>query len=692
MRSSLFFLAVFTSVVFLSGCSTGADKKYLWLENIESEKALKWVKEESDFSKNILSKEDGFEKRQDRILKRLESKDKIIYVRQRGKFVYNFWKDKKNQRGLWRRAPYKAFIRGWRLKWEELLDVDALSVKENKKWVFKGVLFSRKNTDRVILKLSDGGGDAVSLREYSLKSKKFLNKGMDFKAARYGAVLLDDKAMLLASDSDKEKLTKAKYPREVKLYKRGRKFEEAKTLLTIPEEHTGVWLYTLESSKGKRFDVVEDAIDFYSSNKYIYSKEKLFKIPAPVESAIEGVFKNKIIFTLRKDLVLKGENVKKGSLVYLSVDSKDKFSDLKHLYSPKKGEAVKNLGASKKAIVLVVQENVSKKGYLLSFSSKGIQKKKINVKGEFSLLSSNPDDEKLIVQTSSFIEPQTIIAFDLKKNNFKVLQKGKAYFPSKDYTFKQDWAVSDDGTKIPFYLVHKKSLKLNGANPTIMYGYGGFEISLNPFYLKTRVPEWVSKGGVFVLANIRGGGEFGPEWHQAAQKFNKRKSYEDFAAIAKKLSALKVTSSDHLGIVGGSNGGLLVGASAVLYPELYKAVFCVVPLLDMLRYDQLLVGGSWISEYGDPKIKKEREYIKTYSPFQNVKKGVTYPEIFFYTSTHDDRVHPGHARKMYKKMKDFGQKVYYYENSEGGHAGSSSLKQKALSKAMKYSFFWKVLK
>ncbi len=682
----------------VSGCvspNLNVDDENVWLEEISSEESLAWVQQESARTKQLLSKDEDFEERRKRILKVLGSKDKTLSVRKRGKYVYNLWKDEKNPRGLWRRVPYTYYVRGWKLKWETVLDIDKLSKEEGAKWVFKGVIGIPEDSDRVILKLSNGGKDAHHLREFSLKTKEFNPEGFVLGEARYNTAMVSADQLLIATNENPERLTRSGYPRDLKILNKGESLEEAKVILSIPKNHVGYWVYQVDRADKKKFIFVEDSKDFFSSKKYLYLNSELVEVPVPQKSSVEGVFHNKIIFSLKEKADVDGESFAEGEMVYLEVNDDGTFSKVKSFLKTNASEALVRNGvtATKNYLFVVLQENVSRKGYRFSFDKEGkILKEKISLDGEISIVDSDLDSDRLILKSYDFLTPQTVYVYDLKSGAAKIVQHGKSYFSKRNYTYKQDWAVSEDGTKIPFYIVHQKGMKNTGKNPTIMYGYGGFESSVNPFYLKTRVNEWVSKGGVFVVANIRGGGEFGPAWHKAAQKFNKRKSYEDFAAVAKKLHISQITSPRHLGIVGGSNGGLLVGASSVLYPNLYGAVFCAVPLLDMLRYDQLLVGSSWIPEYGDPKIKKEREYIKTYSPYQNVQETVSYPKMFFYTSTYDDRVHPGHARKMYKKMKDQGHKVYYYENSEGGHAGSSDIKQRALSDAMKFTFFWKVLK
>ena len=677
-------------VLFFAACSSG-DKKYLNLEQIDAKPVLEWAKKESAATKNIMKSEPGFEAMRKSILVALESKDKVLYGTKRGEYFYNFWKDADNQRGLWRRVKFSEYTSGKKnLKWESLISFDELSKKENVKWVFKGVetLPASLNSDVVIVKLSNGGKDAFEAREFSLKTKKFLNKGLNLPEAKYSINMLDRDTLLVASNADKKMVTRSGYPRELKRLKRNGKLEEAEVLLKIPADHTAIWSYSIPFSKTKDLHIIEDSVDFFSSNKYIYQNAKLVELPVPTKTSIVGAFKNKIFLSMKSD----EKGFVKGEIVYTEILNKNKFSGLKSFFKPASNQSFKSMNATKDYVLIVVQEDVIKKAYrYYPLKSNKWDVRNLSFKEEVSVLDADLNSNKVVLKTSGFLTPDAVEFYDLRRLKSKILQQEKSYFKSKDFVAKQEWAKSKDGTKIPFFMIHRKNLKKNSKNKTLMYGYGGFEISLSPFYLKTRVPHWVSKGNVFVLANIRGGGEFGPAWHQAAQKFNKKKSYEDFAAISERLEELKITTPKHLGISGGSNGGLLVGASSVLFPNRYGAAFSAVPLLDMLRFDQLLVGSSWIPEYGDPKIAKERAYLKTYSPFHNVEKGETYPKMFFYTSTFDDRVHPAHARKMYKKMKDQGHEVYYYENSEGGHAGASNLKQRALKDALKFTFFEKAL-
>jgi len=663
------------------------DESYNWLEDIDSKVALKWVSRESEKSLNELSKVEGFKQRKADILKRLESKDKLLNVYQEGDYIYNLWKDAEFPRGLWRRTPYKDYVKGKSKNWEKLLDVGLLSKQENKKWVFKYAQFITKET--ALIAISDGGKDAVYLREFSLKEKKFLKSdaSFDFPESRYQALVLNENQILIANTSDKEFNTRSNYPRRMKLFTRGEDLNKSPTVLTIDKSHTAIWSYRIPLKNNKFHFVIYDAVDFFNPIKYLYKNNELIKIPIPNSTEILNAYGNTFILSITDDILEK--NIKAGDIASITLKKDGSFSEIEKLLSAKEGQAITGADVTKDFILFTVRENVSKKVFKFSLKNKKLTPLKVDV--EASVMDTSHEHNTALIKQYDFLNPYQLFSYNLKSDAFNVIQKEAAYFKPDAYTYSQDWAISDDGTRIPFYVVHRKDIVKDGTNPTIMYGYGGFNSSQSPFYLKNRVPEWISKGGVFVLTNIRGGGEFGPAWHKAAQKHNKKKSYEDFAAIARRLFELKITSSDHLGIAGGSNGGLLVGASTVLFPELYKSVFCAVPLLDMLRYDQLLVGASWMMEYGDPKIKKDRDYIKTYSPFQNLEKEQDYPTVLFYTSTFDDRVHPGHARKMYKKMTDQGHEALYYENSEGGHAGSSNLEQLALSKALKYSFFKKTL-
>ncbi len=698
-KTTLVFSVLLSFSVSLSACLKNKKAKqieeegdnYIWLEEVESKKALDFVSKESTQTKEEFAENKNFKESKARILKALDSKDKLLYVSRRGDYVYNFWRDAENIKGVWRRMLFSDY-KLKKNKWEALINFDDFVKTEKKNWVFKGAECFLEDFNKCLVSLSNGGKDATEKREFDLKNKKFVKNGFFIPESKGSNAWIDKDTLLISTTVNKEEVTDSGYPSHVKVLRRGDKLENAKLVAKTDKKSLGIWSYRSESAKGEYYYFIEESFDFYTSSVSIFKKgEKPLKIEVPKTASFKALFKDMLFFEAKKDMTVDGLKVIKGSVFHKSFNKKNKsFSKATLFFSPSKEEAFKSLSFSKDFVILSTLKNVVSTVYFFDSKLNRLSKplSLLNeFSGSFSVNDTSLENNEIIISTSDFLNPPKLKLVDLKLNETLVLQEEKAYFDSKDYKWEQKFATSDDGTKIPFFIVMHKSTKPDSKRPTIMYGYGGFQISLNPWYFKTQVSEWVEKDRVYVVANIRGGGEYGPSWHQAAQKFNKRKSYEDFASVAKELFKLKITSPKNLGIMGGSNGGLLVGASMVLYPKLYNAVFCAVPLLDMMRYHKLPPGASWMAEYGDPEVKEEREYILTYSPYQNIKEDTKYPEALFYTSTFDDRVQPGHARKMYAKMKDMGHRVHYYENSEGGHAGSADLKQRAFQSALSYSYF-----
>jgi prolyl oligopeptidase len=414
-----------------------------------------------------------------------------------------------------------------------------------------------------------------------------------------------------------------------------------------------------------------------------------------LDADFTGIFKKQVILKLKSDYKLNGKVFKQGVVLIGSLDKliNDK-ADFKVLIEPSDRMSVSSVQTTKNHILITVLDNVVSKLYKYSQEKSGEWKRSeiiIKPNGTLSVFNTSEKNDNFFVNFTNFLTPSSLYMVSGESCKKELLKSAPKWFDSTPYDVKQNTATSKDGTKIPYFIVKRKDTKYDSNNPTLLYGYGGFLISLKPSYSASIGNAWLSKGGVYVLANIRGGGEFGPKWHQAALKKNRLKAYEDFIAVAKDLIKRKITSPKKLGIQGGSNGGLLVGATFVLRPDLFNAVVCQVPLLDMKRYTKLLAGASWAAEYGDPDKPDMWNYIKKYSPYHNVKKGVKYPEVFFTTSTRDDRVHPGHARKMVARMIGQGHRVFYYENIEGGHGGAANNKQKAYMSALAYSYLYKKL-
>ncbi|WP_341503910.1 prolyl oligopeptidase family serine peptidase [Gallaecimonas sp. GXIMD4217] len=675
----------------MSGAAVAGDDPFLWLEEVQGEKALNWVKERNGTSLEALTASPEYQKAYDNILQVLDSDKKIDYPSRRGKYLYNFWRDAEHQRGLYRRTTLASYASG-KPKWEAVLDVDALAKAEGENWVFKGMSCLYPDYEHCVVNLSRGGADATVSREFNSRTKHFVEGGFTLPEAKGGFSFIDKDTVFVSTDFGEGTTTDSGYPRQVKIWHRGQPLDKAELIYETSQDAVSAGGYRAFSKHGN-LDIVYDAPSFFTNRAWIRHDGKLIKVPKPDDAQFTAYFNKQLIIKLRSDWPEKG--FKRGALVSLALDKalagKDDFQPL---LSPGERLSIEDVATTQDHLLVTVLDNVKSRVLRLTPGKDGWQQQDLALADNASIGVFNTDeaDNDFYYTVTGFLEPTTLYRADANKVKPQQLRQSPSWFDASTMTVEQHQAKSKDGTLVPYFLVKHKDTKLNGKNPTLLYGYGGFEVSLTPYYSANTGMNWLSEGGVYVLANIRGGGEFGPAWHQAALQKHRMKAYEDFIAVAEALIANKVTSPEHLGIQGGSNGGLLVGATMVLRPDLFNAVVCQVPLLDMKRYHKLLAGASWMAEYGNPDDAAMWEVIKSYSPYQNVKQGVDYPKAFFTTSTRDDRVHPGHARKMVAKMQSQGHDVLYFENTEGGHAGAADNKQRAKVYALVYSYLWSQLK
>jgi prolyl oligopeptidase len=666
---------------------------YLWLEDVNSEKALDWVNKQNTASYDILAKQENYQAVYDKALEIYNSADRIAAPAFQGNYIYNFWQDAQNERGIWRRTSVESYLMG-SPKWETLLDLDEMSKKDGVKWVYKGAAGLYPDYNLFMISLSKGGGDAVVTREYDVRTKSFVKGGFELPEAKGGASWVDENTLLVSSDFGEGTMTTSGYPRQVKLWKRGTDIKDAKLWHQGNTTDVGTW-GGVNLQGDKKYIGISQALTFYTTIYYAVENDALIILDLPEDVKFSGILNDQVIVQLRSDWKVGKASYPQGALLSLDYQQliKGKHQVIEIL-RPDEKSSIDELSFTKNFLLVNMTNNVKNELYTFRFEKNKWIKSKVNAPELGSINFGGADDltDRYFFYYQNFLTPSTLYIADAQKNTVDKLKSLPAYFDASKYQVQQFEARSKDGTMIPYFVVASKTLPLNGKNPTLLYGYGGFEISNLPFYSGVTGYAWLDKGGVYVLSNIRGGGEFGPKWHQAALKGNRQKAYDDFHAIAESLIEKKITSGEHLGIMGGSNGGLLVGVAFTQRPDLYKAVVCAVPLLDMQRFNKLLAGASWMGEYGDPDKPEEWEFIKKYSPYHNLKAGTKYPEVFFTTSTRDDRVHPGHARKMVAKMEEMGYKVYYYENTEGGHAGSSTNDQRAKSAALQYAYLWMKLK
>jgi prolyl oligopeptidase len=667
---------------------------YLWLEDVASDRALAWVGARNAESEAGLAAAPGYAALRARLKTILDSKDRIPYVGQHGGWFYNFWRDAGHERGIWRRTLLEEY-RKPAPQWEPVLDLDRLARDEDENWVWAGVSFLKPHGDRCLVSLSRGGGDAHVVREFDLEAMAFVLDGFTLPEAKGSAGWIDRDTLFVATDFGPGSMTSSGYPRVVREWRRGAPLPEARTVYEarLEDLSASAWF---DYTPGHERQFVQRQIGFYSSELFVRDPAggALTKVEKP-EDADAFTVRDQLLIQLRSDWTIGGACWPQGALLATGfADFLAGGRDFTALFTPSDTTSLDGIAVTRDAILLTVLDKVKNRIVELRHPGGAWESRDVSAPGMGALGVSGVDEiesNEYFLTVTDFLTPSTLYLARTGSDERELLKAMPAFFDASPYTVSQFEAVSKDGTRVPYFVVMRADTRLDGANPTLLYGYGGFEVSLTPFYSGVTGQAWLARGGVYVLANIRGGGEFGPRWHQAALKERRQNAFDDFLAVAEDLAARKLTSPQHLGIMGGSNGGLLVGAALTQRPDLFGAVVCQVPLLDMRRYHQLLAGASWMGEYGDPDDPEAWAYIGQYSPYHRVSKEQRYPRVLFTTSTRDDRVHPGHARKMAALMRDQGHPVLYWENTEGGHAGAANNEQTATMWALSYIFLWQEL-
>ncbi|MBI2384996.1 MAG: S9 family peptidase [Elusimicrobia bacterium] len=666
----------------------------LWLEDIEGKTAIDWVKERNKTSLAELEGDKRFEPLRQEMRAILNASDKIAWPTWRGGMVYNFWQDAEHVRGLWRRTTLAEY-RKKDPKWEIVLDFDALGKAEGESWVNKGANCQARRPERCLLNLSRGGKDAVVVREFDASRSTWVPGGFVLSEAKHRLDWLDDDTLLVGSDFGPGTLTKSGYPRTLRRWARGTALSSAPVVFEGLESDVMVVPSSYEN-EGGRLVIVHVSKTFFETEYHRLTADGKFRrLALPLDTEIEDWDGKRLYVRVLKDWTVDGATRKAGTLISLPDDAYDEKAlagKVETVYFPNPRSSLASAFFLGGTLHLLIRENVVTRLYTAEREGAAWKRAPVPLpdNGTIGIAAADPFRPELFVTYTSFLVPSTLTLIPKPGAAAEALKSLPPRFDAAGLEATQLEATSADGTKVPYFLVRRKDAPVDGSTPTLLYGYGGFQVVYGPFYLETQGKAWLERGGAYALANIRGGGEFGPAWHQAALKKNRPRAYEDFEAVAQDLVARKLTSPRRLGIMGGSNGGLLVGAAMTRKPDLYRAVVCQVPLLDMTRYHKLLAGHSWMGEYGDPE-GEEREAILSYSPYQNLKKGVAYPRAFFVTSTKDDRVHPGHARKMVARMRELGADPLYYENIEGGHGGAADLEQRAKRTSLEYSYLYRSL-
>ena len=671
---------------------------YLWLEETDSAKSMDWVKARNADTLKAHASTPQFEETRKQILEVLDSDARIPYVGKMGEFYYNFWRDKSHPRGVWRRTTL-ADYRKDHPTWETVIDLDALGKEENENWVWEGQDCLRPDYRRCLVSLSRGGADATVAREFDLKTKKFVTDGFTVPEAKTQVGWIDADSIYVGTDFGPGSMTTSSYPRIAKSWKRGTPLSAATTVYEGKPEDLSISAFR-DQTPGFQRDFVVRALAFYNSETYVRGKNgELRHIEVPNDAEVSSQ-REWLTIKLRTPWEAGGTTYPAGALLATHFDDfMAGMRDITVLFTPTDSTSLEGYSWTRHHLILSKMENVVSRLEVLTPPAKGKgdwQRKPLGGAPAMSTISAHgvdaDDSDAYFLTVAGFLTPTTLYYGTLGQGEAKPLKHGPVYFDASKDTVTQSFATSKDGTRVPYFVVAPKDMKLDGSNPTLLYGYGGFEVSEQPFYSGSVGRAWLSRGGVYVIANIRGGGEYGPRWHQAALKANRLRAYEDFAAVAQELVARKITSQPHLGAMGGSNGGLLMGNMLTLYPDLWAAIVCQVPLLDMKRYTHLAAGASWMAEYGDPDKAEDWAFIKTFSPYQNLEKGRKYPPVLFTTSTRDDRVGPHQARKMAARMLEFGSDASFYENIEGGHGAAADNAQAAFMNALSYTYLWDHLK
>jgi len=674
------------------------EDKYLWLEETDGAKALDWVKARNAETVKAYASSPQFDAMREQILEVMDSTEKIPYVGKMGKYYYNFWRDKASPRGLWRRTTFDEYRKD-HPRWETVIDLDALAKQENENWVWHGADCLRPEYRHCLVNLSRGGADADVVREFDLHTKSFVKDGFYLPEAKSQVGWIDKDSVYVGTDFGPGSMTKSSYPRIAKEWKRGTPLSAATLVYEGKDDDLAISAYR-DHTPGFERDFVNRALEFFSNETYLRGKDgKLTRIDVPLD-AIIGNEREWLTIQPRSDWNVGGRVYPAGSLLATNFDA---FMSGKRefviLFTPTATTSLDGYSWTRHHLILNTLNDVVSHLEVLTPPADGKGEWSRRPLGGAPALSTisaggiDPDEnDDYFLTVTGFLEPTTLYYGTLGKGEPKPLKHSPSFFDAARSEAHQFFTTSQDGTRVPYFVLAPKGMKLDGSHPTILTGYGGFEVSEQPYYSGSVGRAWLARGGVWVVANIRGGGEYGPRWHQAALKANRLRAYEDFAAVAQDLVARKITSQAHLGAMGGSNGGLLMGNMLTLYPQLWGAIVCEVPLLDMKRYTHLSAGASWIAEYGDPDKPDEWAFIRTFSPYQNLEKAKKYPPILFTTSTRDDRVGPAQARKMAAKMLEYGYDARFYENIEGGHGAAADNKQAAFMSALAYDYLWEHLK
>jgi prolyl oligopeptidase len=667
------------------------DDPFLWLEEVDGAAALAWVEGQNARSLGEIEADPRYAGLQAAALAIIAAEDRIAYPAFVGGALGNFWQDRGHVRGIWRRTSLASY-RSPEPDWQTVLDIDGLAAREGRNWVYQGRAGLEPDDRLALIRLSDGGKDAAVLREFDLEAGTFVEGGFFLPEGKQSASWLDADTLIVARDWGPGTMTASGYPFVFKRLRRGMPLEAAEEMFRGTPQDVSVRASVLRDPDGTvRGIVAERAVDFFTSERVLLTDAGPVKLPLPGQSSLVAFVSGQLVFGLREKWERDGQTYPTGALVALDLAQCHADIDAVApvpIYAPGPRETVEGVASTRSHLLAAIYRNVRGRVVTYRYENGGWAAAPLPLvdNASIQIIAASEHGDEAFFDVAGYTLPNTLYFADVATRNAEPVKSLPPRFDASRTVVEQLDAISADGTAVPYFVVRPRDMRLDGENPTLLYGYGGFEVSMTPAYAATAGKLWVEPGGVYVVANIRGGGEFGPDWHQAALKGNRQRAYDDFIAVAEDLIARKITAPRRLGIMGGSNGGLLMGVMLTQRPDLFRAVVIQVPLLDMLRFHKLLAGASWIAEYGDPDKPDEAEFLRRISPYHNLREGAAYPEPFFLTSSKDDRVHPGHARKMAAKMASMNLPFLYYENTDGGHAAAANLNERARRTALEFTY------
>jgi prolyl oligopeptidase len=679
-----------------TGTSAG-DDPYLWLEKVDSPEAMDWVRAENRKSLSVLESDPRFQTFNEQALAIAQTRDRIPFAHQVDGGLWNFWQDADHVRGIWRVTSPGSYDAGGAPAWRTVLDLDKVAADEHANWVWQGYECESQHENLCLISLSDGGEDASTVREFDLRKGRFVDGGFQLPKSKQSVAWDGTNTILSAREWTPGELTQSGYAYVVKRLRRGQPLSSAVEIFRGQVSDVSVDVRALADAKGHRALLIERGVTFFESETKLLTASGIKRLGLPKKASVVELFDGQLIVKLKEDWPAAGPQFTQGMLVAIDLAQAIARPGALHptiVVAPSARQSVEAVAATKTGLLVTMLDNVRGRASMFTRSRDG---------SWHALPIALPDNTTIGISDTSqhsataylsvagYLQPQTQWRVDGNDAQAKPLRALPAQFDASRDEVEQFEAASSDGTKIPYFIVHPKGMALDGSHPTILYAYGGFAVSLSPGYNATMGKLWLEHGGVYVVANIRGGGEFGPAWHEAGLTTRRQIIYDDFAAVGRDLVARGVTSTPHLGIMGGSNGGLLMGVEMTEHPDLWNAVDIQVPLLDMLRFEQIAAGASWVGEYGSVSKPDERAFLAKISPYNNLHRDVKYPQALVWTTTKDDRVGPQHARKFAARLSEYGIPYYYYEVIEGGHGAGANLKERAHTSAVEYTYFTRQL-